>query len=161
MRFFQQNLLPEPLGPLLAAARRRSRLSLEDASRAAGIPGEEAQALEQDAFLDPAVARLHAVSYARAVGIDPVTIRDSLPPGPELMRGRGGYLAALGRPLFSRWRAPGTLLAPVLAPLGRVAVLLLLGATLLSTWEIMRQLSRIRSIPWVTANSHPVPFSTR
>ena len=35
--------------------------------------------------------------------------------------------------------------------MGKIALYLLVTATLLSAWGMVRQLSRIRSVPWVTS----------
>jgi hypothetical protein len=161
MKFFQQSLLPDPLGPILAKARKLSGLPLGKAALAAGISPSVAEALEQDRPLDPSSARLHAVTYARVLGLDPLEIRDSLPSVPDLVSRECRYLSRIAAPAESRWRSPLESLNRVLAPLGRAALYLLLTATLLSTWGMMRQLSRIRSIPWITTNSHPSSFSTR
>jgi cytoskeletal protein RodZ len=161
MKYFQQTLLPDPLGATLAQARKRSRLPLAHAARIAGISEEEAEALEEDRPLDKATARLHAVSYARALGIDPRTIRDSLPPMPDLVVGSEQYLSKIGGSKQSRWRSPLEELHRILAPLGRAVLYLLLVITLLSTWGMMKQLSRVRSIPWITSNAQPSSFSPR
>jgi hypothetical protein len=156
MKFFQQTLLPDPLGGILAKARRESRLSMSEAARAAGIRESEALALETEAELDPSSARLHAVSYARALSVDPAAIRDSLPPPPCLIPSGRLYLSAMGRPPERRWRPP----VEILAPLGKATLYLLLTGILLSTWGMMRQLSRVRSIPWITS-AQPASFSPR
>ena len=161
MKFFQQSLLPDPLGPILAKARKRSGLPLGKAALAAGISPSVAEALEQDGTLDPSSARLHAVTYARVLGLDPLEIRDSLPPVPSLVSPDTRYLGRIAAPAQSRWLSPMESLNRVLAPLGRAALYLMLTAILLSTWGMMRQLSRVRSIPWITTNSHPSSFSTR
>lgn len=161
MKFFQQSLLPDPLGPILAKARKRSGLPLGKAALKAGISPSVAESLEQDGHLDPSSARLHAVTYARVLGLDPLEIRDSLPPVPSLVSPDTRYLGRIAAPPQSRWRSPMESLNRILAPLGRAALYLLLTAILLSTWGMMRQLSRIRSIPWITTNSHPSSFSTR
>jgi hypothetical protein len=161
MKFFQQSLLPDPLGPILAKARKRSGLPLGKAALAAGISPSVAEALEQDGPLDPSSARLHAVTYARVLGLDPLEIRDSLPPVPSLVSPDTRYLGRIAAPAQSRWLSPMESLNRVLAPLGRAALYLMLTAILLSTWGMMRQLSRVRSIPWITTNSHPSSFSTR
>jgi len=161
MKFFQQSLLPDPLGPILAKARKRSGLPLGKAALKAGISPSVAESLEQDGPLDPSSARLHAVTYARVLGLDPLEIRDSLPPVPSLVSPDTRYLGRIAAPTQSRWRSPMESLNRILAPLGRAALYLLLTAILLSTWGMMRQLSRIRSIPWITTNSHPSSFSTR
>lgn len=156
MKFFQQTLLPDPLGGILARARKEARLSLPEAARAAGIPEAEALSLEADTALDSSSARLHAVSYARALALDPEAIRDSLPPPPELIPSGRRYLSAMGRPPVPRWRPP----VEILAPLGKATLYLLLGGVLLSTWGMMRQLSRVRSIPWITS-AQPSSFTPR
>jgi cytoskeletal protein RodZ len=162
MKFFQQSLLPDPLGPILVRERKSKRLSLTDAARIAGISPDEAAALEEDRAINMALARLHAVSYARALGIDTMTIRESLPPKPGPLVGDGQkYLSRMGLPKESRWRSPLEELHRILAPLGRGVLYLLFVVTLLSTWGMMRQLSRVRSIPWITSNSQPAAFSPR
>ena len=35
--------------------------------------------------------------------------------------------------------------------MGKIVLYLLVTATLLTTWGMIRQLSRIRSVPWVTS----------
>jgi transcriptional regulator with XRE-family HTH domain len=161
MRFFQQSFLPDPLGPILAKARKRAKLSIKEAAKAAGLDPLVAEALEQDRALDPSTARFHAVTYARTLGIEPMDIRDSLPQKPVLVGRDVRYLSRMGRPARSRWHSPLEELHRILAPVGRAALYLLLTVTLLSTWIMVRQLSRVRSIPWITSNSQPTSFSTR
>lgn len=163
MKFFQKPLVPEPLGALLVQARQTRNLTSSEASRLSGIPLKEVLALEEDRITGAGTARLHAVSYARALGIDPMEIRDSLPKTPELLPSGSLYLSNMNRSgsgaPFRQFRRG--LMMPFLAPLGRAAVWLLLTATLLSTWGMMRQLSRVRSIPWISCNSRPSSFSDR
>lgn len=161
MRFFQQSFLPDPLGPILAKARKHAGLSLKDAAKIACLDVVVTEALERDSPLDPSSARFHAVTYARALGIDPMEIRDSLPEKPELVGKNGRYLSRMGLSARSRWHSPLDELHRILAPLGRAVLYLLLTATLLSTWIMVRQLSRVRSIPWITSNSQPNSFSPR
>lgn len=159
MRFFQQSLLPDPLGSVLAKARKQTGMTLKEAARAAGLDESMAGALESDHPLDASTARFYAVTYARALGIDPLEIRDSLPEKPELVNGGVRYLSRLARPSRTRWHSPLEELHRILAPLGRAVLYLLLMATLVSTWAMVRQLSRVRSIPWITSNSQPHSFS--
>jgi transcriptional regulator with XRE-family HTH domain len=164
MKFLQQSLIPDPLGAILAKARQKKRLSLDQAARNAGIPEAEAAALEGDKPLPPGTARLHALSYARSLGIDISEIRDSLPPVAGISTSGNEYLGRIANPggkrrSFSPDVLKGFLHA--LAPLGRAVLYLVLIAILLSTWGIMRQLSRVRSIPWVTTNSRPITFHDR
>jgi transcriptional regulator with XRE-family HTH domain len=162
MKFFQQTLLPDPLGPTLARARKSRRLSLEQAAQVAGISKEEALALEEDRLHDTVgMARLHALSYARTLGIDPEEIRDSLPPHPNLIRKKSEYLSSLAHSGENKTTFNPILISRVLAPLGKAAVFLLLLATFLTTWGMMRQLSRVRSIPWITSSSRPSTFQNR
>lgn len=164
MKFFQQTLLPDPLGPILSRARQRARLSVAEAARRAGITPEEAEAFEADRILIPGTARLHALSYARALGLDSAEVRDSLPSAPGIGSKDGGYLSRMGRPDAAQRPFSADLLRMLLeplAPLGRATVYLLLITTLVSVWGAMRQLSRVRSIPWVTSNSRPTSFSDR
>jgi len=116
--------------------------------------------MEEGGSLNPDIARIHAVTYARALGLDPMAIRDSLPPMPELAPKNFQYLANFAHPLKPPFEWSLELLAP-LAPLGRAAVYIVLITTLLSTWGLMRQLSRVRSIPWITSNTSPSSFSNR
>lgn len=161
MRFFQQSFLPDPLGPILSKERKRAGLSLAEAAKAAGLDAAVAESLEKERPLDPSTARFHAVTYARSLGIDPMEIRDSLPEKPELVNRSVRYLSRMARPERSRWRSPLEELHRIMAPLGRAVLYLLLTATLLSTWFMVRQLSRVRSIPWITSNSQPSSFSPR
>ena len=57
--------------------------------------------------------------------------------------------------------APRMILGRIVAPLGKVVVILLLLATFFTTWGMMRQLSRVRSIPWITSSTRPVSFGDR
>jgi transcriptional regulator with XRE-family HTH domain len=164
MRFFQQSLIPDPLGPVLQRAREKMKLSLAEAARLAGISEEEAAAFEEDRIICPGTARLHALSYARWLGLEAEEIRDSLPPAPGFTRERAGFLEQLSFPdgkkkRFSLDPLKGFLEA--LAPLGRAVLYCLLIAILATTWGLMRQLSRVRSIPWVTSNSRPALFHDR
>jgi transcriptional regulator with XRE-family HTH domain len=161
MKFFQQTLLPDPLGPTLARARKSRRLSLAQAARGAGISPEEATALEEDRIHDPGMARLHAFSYARSLGIDPAEIRGSLPPPPDLVRRETGYLSNMARPRERGIPLDFLMISRILAPLGKAVVVLLLLATFFTTWGMMRQLSRVRSIPWITSNARPASFGDR
>jgi hypothetical protein len=136
-------------------------LTLKEAAKASGFDESVAEALEQELPLDPSTARFHAVTYARALGIDPMEIRDSLPEKPDLVNKGGRYLSRMTRPSRTRWHSPLEELHRILAPLGRAVLYLLLVTTLISTWVMVRQLSRVRSIPWITTNSQPTSFSTR
>lgn len=164
MKLFQQTLIPDPLGAVLSKARQRKRLSIAQAARIAGISEEEATALEGDAVFSPGTARLHALSYARALGLDPSEIRESLPPPPSIAPAGNGYIARIANPGegergFSLRRLARILEA--LAPLGRAVLYLLMVSILLGMWGVIRQLSRVRSIPWVTSNSIPPSFQDR
>lgn len=149
-----------PLGPLLREAREDRGLALDEASRAAGLHAAEVSALEEDRPLDAGIARLQAVTYARSLGLDLVALRDSLPALPPLVSGKQTYISSTSRPLRPRFSFSMELLSP-LAPLGKAAVYLLLFATFLSTWGMMRQLSRVRSIPWITSNNQLTAFPVR
>jgi len=149
-----------PLGPLLREAREERGLSVAEASRAAGLQAAKVCALEEDRPLDAGIARLQAVAYARSLGLDLIAIRESLPALPALVSRKQTYLSNISRPLRPRLRFSMELLAP-LAPLGRAAVYALLIATFFSTWGMMRQLSRVRSIPWITSNNPLSAFPVR
>jgi hypothetical protein len=135
-------------------------MSLGEASQLARLSEQELERMEDGGSLNPDVARIHAVTYARALGLDPLSIRDSLPSMPELAPKNCQYLSNYARPLKPPFEWSLELLAP-LAPLGRTAVYILLFTTLLSTWGLMRQLSRVRSIPWITSNASLSSFSIR
>lgn len=157
MKFFQMALIPDPLGPLFMAARKKRRLSPVEASRLSRIPEAEIEALESDTPPVSDMARLHAVSYARFLGIDPAAIRSSLPPMPRLSKPNHEFLGNMGaRPRFD-WSMP----FKVLAPMGKAAAYLVLILMLAGTWSALRQLSRVRSMPWVTvssrASTHVIP----
>lgn len=161
MRFFQQTLLPDPLGLTLARVRKSRRLSLGQAARGAGISEDEALALEEDRIHDLGMARIHALSYARSLGIDPEEIRDSLPPHPDLTHKKSSYLSNLASSGQSKATFDLVLIGRILAPLGKAVVILLLLATFFTTWGMMRQLSRVRSIPWITSSTRPISFGDR
>jgi transcriptional regulator with XRE-family HTH domain len=158
--FFQTITVPKPLGPLLREARESRGLTIAEAARAVRLAESEIELMESEQAGSVRPDRLHAVTYSRILGLDPMSIRESLPPMPALMPEGRQYLANYSRPLRPPFRLNLSLLAP-LAPLGRAAVYVLLIATFLSTWGMMRQLSRVRSIPWVTSNSALPAFQTR
>jgi transcriptional regulator with XRE-family HTH domain len=158
--FLTKSPVCRPIGPLLSAAREDRGLSLAEASQRAGLHPAEASALEEDRPLDAGIARLQAVSYARSLGLELVAIKDSLPALPTLVSRKQTYISNIARPLRPRFRLSMELLAP-LAPLGRAAVYALLIATLFSTWGMMKQLSRVRSIPWITSNNQLSTFPVR
>jgi len=142
-----------PLGPVLRLAREERALSLADASGVLRLSVEKLEALENDTPLDPSLARLQAINYARFLGLDPTALRESLPPFPSLAPRNSQYvsnhsrwegLPAIHSFLHSLWEA--------LAPMGKIAIYLLLAATLLGAWGMIRQVSRIRSVPWVTTS---------
>ena len=155
--FFHQTTVQKPLGPLLRTARESCGMTLEEASRAARLSLEDVRSLEEDQPSDIRLSRLHAVIYARTLGIDPIGIKKYLPPAPELNPRNLQYFANMARPLKARMIPP----VQILAPFGRMVLYLLLAATLLSTWGMMRQLSRVRSIPWITSSSRLSSFPDR
>lgn len=158
--FLTKSPVQPPLGLLLREAREKRGLALTEASRAAGLLVSNASALEEDRPLSDRIARIQAVTYARSLGLDLIAIRESLPPLSPLVSAKQTYLSNISRPLRPRFRISLELLAP-LAPLGKAAVYLLLIATFLSSWGMMRQLSRVRSIPWITSNNHLSAFPVR
>jgi hypothetical protein len=158
--FFQPISSARPLGSLFREARQDLGLSLGEASWLTRLSEQEIELMEEGGSLNPDIARIHAVTYARALGLDPLSIRDSLPSMPKLAPKNCQYLSNYARPLKPPFEWSLELLAP-LAPLGRATVYLLLVTTLLSTWGVMRQLSRVRSIPWITSNASLSSFSNR
>lgn len=161
MRFFQQKLIPDPIGPVLSRARKAMKLTLEQAARRAGIPEEEALALEEDRVFNGRMARLHAFSYARALGVDPEEYLDSLPQGPDLVPKGSDYLSRMAEPQKASDFLSLDLLNRVLAPLGKAVVILFFVGVISMAWGMMRQLSRVRSIPWITSSSRPASFHDR
>jgi len=136
-------------------------MTVDQASVAARIPLADVLALEDGRSPGHACSRIHAVTYARVLGLDPAELRDLFPGSPALLpKGQGQFLRNTTRRERPPLRIGLELLAP-LAPLGRAVVTLLLVSTLLGTWGMVRQLSRVRSIPWITTNSHPTSFSVR
>jgi cytoskeletal protein RodZ len=148
------------LGSLFRESREGLGWSRAEAALVTRLPQDEIERLESGAGLGPDTARIHAVTYARALGLDPVTLREMLPPMPELAPKNRQYLSNYSRPLKPPFRLSLELLEP-LAPLGRAAAYILLLATLLTTWGMMRQLSRVRSIPWITSSSRLPSFYDR
>jgi len=158
--FFHPISSARPLGPILREAREGQGLSLGEASRMTMLSQQEIELMEDGGSMNPDVARIHAVTYARSLGLDPLNFKDALPAMPDLVPKNCQYLSNYSRPLKPPFTLSLELLAP-LAPLGRAAVYLLLLTTLLSTWGMMRQLSRVRSIPWITSNASLSSFSNR
>ena len=158
--FFNATAPQKPLGPLLREAREGLGWSLVEASGMSRLSEAEITRMEESETMRSGITRIHAVTYARTLGLDPLDIKDSLPPMPELAPKDTQYLSNYSRPLKPPFRLSLELLAP-LAPLGRAAVYLLLITTLLSTWGMMRQLSRVRSIPWITSSSRLPSFIDR
>jgi transcriptional regulator with XRE-family HTH domain len=158
--FFNATAPQKPLGPLLREAREGLGWSLVEASGMSRLSEAEIARMEESETMRSGISRIHAVTYARTLGLDPLDIKDSLPPMPELAPKDTQYLSNYSRPLKPPFRLSLELFAP-LAPLGRAAVYLLLITTLLSTWGMMRQLSRVRSIPWITSSSRLPSFIDR
>lgn len=158
MKFFQPTLLPEPLGQTLRKGRLTRGLTKKAAARASLLSLAEIEALESDQPLNHRFARLLAVNYARTLGLNLDMIRQSLPPSPSFSTRGQGYLARMiGETPGIDWLAPFR----VLAPLGRLALYLLLVAVLLGFWGMARQLSRVRPMPWITANTRGPSLSPR
>ncbi len=159
--FFHQQPSLRPLSEILLEARQATGMTVDQASVVARIPLGDVLALEDGRSPGHACSRIHAVTYARVLGLDPAELRDILPGSPSLVpKGQGQFLRNTTRRERPPFRIGLELLAP-LAPLGRAVVTLLLLSTLLVTWGMVRQLSRVRSIPWITTNTHPTSFSVR
>jgi len=151
-----------PLSSILRDAREAAGLTLDQAASKAQVPVGEILAMEEGRPLgtDPSFARVRVCSYARVIGLDPASLREDLPDSPDLVPGKECYLKRGNRLAAPPFRfGPG--LMSVLAPLGRACIYLLLVATLASTWGLMRQLSRVRSIPWITSTSSLSSFQVR
>ena len=137
------------------------KLSLDQAAKLAGIPVEEALALEEDRAFDGRMARLHAFSYIRCLGVDPEEYLDSLPPAPALVPKGNDFLSKMVEPRKTSVLFSLDLINRVLAPLGKAVVLLLFLGVIFTAWGMIRQLSRVRSIPWITSSSRPSSFHDR
>lgn len=157
MKLFQPIITAPPLGPLLREARESFELTLEDVAKATPLSIEEIRALEEDSPLDPQRARIQAVFYLRFLQLNPTEYKASLPALPELgltthrviSRGENSMAQAiLG-------------LLSILAPMGRLAIVLIITVTLLGTWGLVRQLSRVRSVPWISSTYSIPATSTR
>ena len=155
MKLFQPKSAAVPLGPLLREAREARKQSLEEASSGARLSVAEIEALENDQPLDPRRARIQAVSYLRSLGLHPSDFHDSLPPLPDLLGSRHRVVSRGENPFL---RGSESLLA-MLAPMGKLALILVLLVALLGSWGMVRQLSRVRSLPWVTY-SYSVPVNS-
>lgn len=155
MKFFQLSLIPEPLGPLYRAAREERKLTLEQAALAVRIPVRILGLLEGESLPEEGIMRLHAVTYARFLGIDPKDIRGSLPPLPPIAAPGKDYIGRLSVAPKLDWRTP----FEILAPLGRTVLYFLIAVLVIGTWGAVRHLSRVRTIPWVTsATPQPTPM---
>jgi transcriptional regulator with XRE-family HTH domain len=161
MKFFQQTLIPDPFGPVLVRARKAKRLSISQAARRAGISEEEALCLEEDRIPDGRMARVHAFSYARSLGIDPSEFLPSLPPAPSLVPNGTSYLSRMAQPQKNSDFFRLDQINRVLAPIGKAVILLLLLVSVLATWGMIRQLCQVRSISWITSSSRPSTFHNR
>jgi transcriptional regulator with XRE-family HTH domain len=157
MKLFQQKPDAVPLGPLLRQARMDRKLSLEEAAHAAHLSEQEIERLENDQPLDSRRARIQTVSYLRFLGMNPTEFKDSLPDLPNLMTSPRRVVVRRENPL---WQGGESLLA-MLAPMGKLALSLLLLVTLLSSWGMVRQLSRVRSMPWVSSTYYIHDTTTR
>ena len=157
MKLFQPKPDSAPLGPLLRSAREARHLSLEEASRSSHLSLKEIEALENDTPLDLRYARIQSISYLRFLGLNPTELKDSLPALPELRTSGSRGVVRGENPL---WQALESLLA-MLAPMGKIALALVLLVALLGSWGMVRQLSRVRSMPWVSSTYTVPPDSTR
>ena len=155
MKLFQNIPDAKPLGPVLREARDAFSLSLEDVARVTHLTLEEIQALEEDRPLDPRRARIQAVAYLRFLQMNPTDFKDSLPPLPEFRPRHQQFLSNASKPVKARMHSP----LEILAPMGRFAVVLIITVTLLGTWGLMRQLSRVRSMPWISS-TYPTPSTS-
>ncbi len=157
MKLFQSKSEIVPLGPLLREAREARRLSIEEAALASHLSLQEIEEMENNTPLSSRLARIQTVSYLRFLGMNPTEFKDSLPPLPELTASGQKVVVRGENPL---WQAVESLLA-MLAPMGKLALFLVLLVALLGSWGMVRQLSRVRSMPWVSSTYTVPPDSTR
>jgi hypothetical protein len=156
MNIFETKIPVQPLGPVFREARMARKLDPLEVSRVTRLTLQEIESLEADLPLDPRRARLMAVAYLRFLGLNPTDFKSSLPALPELM-GKRDMVAIRGEnPIFQLLHS----FLGMLAPMGRVALSLVILLTLLGTLGMIRQLSRVRSVPWITY-SYSVPDSNR
>jgi cytoskeletal protein RodZ len=148
-----------PLGEILRKARHETALSLEQAALRACLIPKDARHLEEGDFTKVSSSRLKAVSYARSLGLNPSDLKNSLPDMPALVSKESKFLsvkAAQHQPFLMVLSQ----LFGFLAPMGRAVLYLLIATTLLGTWGVVRQLARVRYLPWTTiANNttHNIP----
>ena len=157
MKLFQNKSDASPLGPLLRQARMERKLSLEETARITHLSEKEIEALENDQPLDSRRARIQTVSYLRFLGMNPMEFKDSLPDLPDLMTSPRRVVVRGENPL---WQGAESLLA-MLAPMGKLALILVITISLLGSWGMVRQLSRVRSVPWVSSTYFVPDTSTR
>ena len=155
MKLFQPKFTPIPLGPLLREAREARKESLEEASLVARLSVAEIEALVNAQPLAPTRARIQAVSYLRSLGLNPSAFHESLPPVPELLSRSHRVVSRGDNPFLQGCES----LLAMLAPMGKLALTLLFLVALLGSWGMVRQLSRVRSLPWVTY-SYTVPANS-
>jgi cytoskeletal protein RodZ len=157
MKLFQPKPDAAPLGPLLRQARMDRKLSLEETSRITHLSEKEIEALEHDQPLDSRRARIQTVSYLRFLGMNPMEFKDSLPDLPDLVTSPRRVDVRGENPL---WLGAESLLS-MLAPMGKLALILVITISLLGSWGMVRQLSRVRSMPWVSSTYFVPDTSTR
>lgn len=154
MKLFQPTPTVPPLGPLLREARESFELTLEDVAKATHLSAETIQALEEDSPLDLRRARIQAVCYLRFLQMNPSEFKDSLPALPELGPTCHRVMSRGENPLLLAIHS----LLSMLAPMGKIALSVIFVVTLLGSWGVIRQLSRVRSMPWVSA-TYPAPIT--
>jgi len=158
MIFFQQTDHGTPLGGILLEARLARGLSLSEAASASRLGEEVILGLEEGRTGDARTARLSAVAYARALGLDPAEIRESLPALPVLVPHDSRFLSSevpRQQPIFLLLLQ----LFGFLAPMGRAVLYALIITSFFATWGMIRQLSRVRTLPWAVANNSPRSIS--
>ncbi len=134
------------LGALLAAARERRGLPLEQAAHETRIRVQRLRDIESDdlsQFSHPSYARMFIVDYARYLGVPPEEIRDLLPESGAC--GIEGYQYLQETPVDAKQFAvrplrPRRSLVPVFAVL---AAFLVLGLGGLKVWKTMRDIDRL------------------
>ncbi|HRJ71695.1 MAG TPA: helix-turn-helix domain-containing protein [Terrimicrobiaceae bacterium] len=134
------------LGALLAAARERRGLPLEQAAHDTRIRVQRLRDIESDdlsQFSHPSYARMFIVDYARYLGVSPGEIRDLLPESGAC--GTEGYQYLQETPVDAKQFAvrrvrPRRSLVPAFAVL---AAFLALGLGGLKVWKTMRDIDRL------------------
>jgi len=158
MSFFNNHPPVPALGPILRSARETAGLTLEEVAKRARLNPNDLELLERDDVRGVHSSRLKAISYARSLGLNPAEITESLPALPVLVPHDSRFLSSevpRQQPIFLLLLQ----LFGFLAPMGRAVLYALIITSFFATWGMIRQLSRVRTLPWAVANNSPRSIS--